>query len=101
VLQHRQHLGEQEPLPHPVDGEPAVAGPGTARGPQPQRQLPLGQAVQAREIVDGLLGGEVLLVRGGEGVGHPREQPLGLVPVPGREGVGEIVGPAPRRRREL
>ena len=26
VLQHRQHVGQQQPLPHPVDREPALAG---------------------------------------------------------------------------
>ena len=72
-----------------------------ARRPEPQRQLPLGEAVEPREVVDGLLGGEVLLVGGREGVGHPREHPLGLGAVPRVQRVGEVVGPAAGGRGEL
>ena len=101
VLQDRQHLGEQQPLPDPVHGEPALPGGRTGRGPQPQGQLAGGQAVEALEVGDGLLGGEVLLVGGREGVGHAGEHPLGLGAVAGGERVGQVVGPAAGGRREL
>ena len=94
VLQDREHLGQQQPLAHPVDAQAALAERRAGRRPQPQGQLTRVQAVEPLEVGDGLLGGEVLLVGGREGVGHPGEHLLGLGAVPGGQCVAEIVGPA-------
>ena len=102
VLQDRQDLRQQQPLPDPVDGQPAVAGRRALRRPQPQRQLAVGRARRAargrrrparRRSPPGTTAGKASATCD--------EHPLGLGAVPGVQRVGEVVGPAAGRRGEL